>query len=292
MLRWPQSMQLQLLEKGRIRDIQLAEVYLMIPGLAGTPHIDPQAKPYSWTCPVAVSQHKLVQAAAMVAAGIQPGTTFMRGSDGRGSPEAAAAAAIGGGDAGVQLGTSGQRSTAQGLTVVYPAGVVFVRCGWVADTGVEAIGDTVRPFQTAGGVSATVSAAAVIAGLEGGGDGGEVSVQLRIQPRAAEEAAGIQQQRKQKDQRSSGPGSAGGSPSKQQHAAAGAIGREVYAASGRQGPARDEAMSVYGNPLAAGDRGLEDIEVGLRVMPPLPHLPSDRALHRAAMGDKVRTAAC
>ena len=276
MLRWPQSMQLQLLEKGRFKDIHLADLYLMIPGLASTPHIDPQSRPYSWTCPVAVPQHKLVQAAAMVAAGIQPGTTLLQGTNGRGSPEAAVATAEGQG-----LGQS------QPLTVVYPAGVVFVRCGWVADTGVDATGETARPFQTAGGVSAALPAAAVVAVPGDGGGDGEVAVQLRIQPRVAggagEVSGTMQKQQKQKEQRSSGPSSPGRSPSKQQGSAVGPMGKEVYAGFVRQG----EGMSVYGNPLAAENR-LEDIEVGLRVMPPLPHLPSDRALHRAAMGDKVR----
>eukprot|EP00879_Flechtneria_rotunda_P021764 GHRR01022950.1.p1 GENE.GHRR01022950.1~~GHRR01022950.1.p1 ORF type:complete len:211 (+),score=25.69 GHRR01022950.1:89-634(+) len=59
LLKWPDSMQLQLWEKGTFRDTMLAEFYLVVPGLAGTPHVDPQPKPYSWTSPHPVPHHML-----------------------------------------------------------------------------------------------------------------------------------------------------------------------------------------------------------------------------------------
>jgi hypothetical protein len=57
-------MQLELWEKGTFKDSLVAELYLAVPGLGGTPHVDPQAKPYSWTCPKPVPHSRLLQAVA------------------------------------------------------------------------------------------------------------------------------------------------------------------------------------------------------------------------------------
>jgi hypothetical protein len=49
LLKWPKSLQLQLYEKGALKDDFLAEVFLAVPGTASTAPIDGAAKPYSWT---------------------------------------------------------------------------------------------------------------------------------------------------------------------------------------------------------------------------------------------------
>lgn len=69
LVKWPKSMQLQLFEQGSLRDTQVAEVFLAVPGQGGGPPRDPQPRPYSWTCPVAVPQYKLVKAAVLADAG-------------------------------------------------------------------------------------------------------------------------------------------------------------------------------------------------------------------------------
>lgn len=54
---WPESLELQLFEKGKLRDLFLAQVYLGVPGGGGTPHVDPQAKMYQWTSQIPLHQH-------------------------------------------------------------------------------------------------------------------------------------------------------------------------------------------------------------------------------------------
>jgi hypothetical protein len=93
-------MELQLLERGALADSLLASCYLAVPGAGGSAPADPQPKPYSWTSlsPVHVPLPAGQDAAAVAAA-------------------AAAPAAAGAG----------------GTAASYPAGTVFVRCGWVGD---------------------------------------------------------------------------------------------------------------------------------------------------------------
>ncbi|GMH34202.1 hypothetical protein BSKO_02036 [Bryopsis sp. KO-2023] len=50
MTRWPQQVCLRLLEKGTIKDSTIAEIFLTVPGFAGTPPRDPKPVPYQWTC--------------------------------------------------------------------------------------------------------------------------------------------------------------------------------------------------------------------------------------------------
>lgn len=40
---------IQMYEKGAVRDTPLASVYVGVPGLAGTPHVDPRPVPYQFT---------------------------------------------------------------------------------------------------------------------------------------------------------------------------------------------------------------------------------------------------
>lgn len=47
--RWPQQASLRVIEKGKVRDTVLSEVFLTIPGYAGTPSYDDRPVPYQWT---------------------------------------------------------------------------------------------------------------------------------------------------------------------------------------------------------------------------------------------------
>lgn len=69
LVKWPESMQLQLVEKGTLVDTQVAQMYLAVPGLAGSAPRDAQPRTYSWTSPVAVPNDKIVTAAALIEAG-------------------------------------------------------------------------------------------------------------------------------------------------------------------------------------------------------------------------------
>jgi hypothetical protein len=49
LLRWPDAIALQLCEKGAVRDVALASLHIGVPGLAGSPHVDPRPQPYQFT---------------------------------------------------------------------------------------------------------------------------------------------------------------------------------------------------------------------------------------------------
>jgi hypothetical protein len=230
---WPKSVQLQLWQKGKVTDTQLAEMYVVVPGLHGTPHVDPQAKPYSWTCPAAVPAHRLARAAALAQAGITPGATL--------------------------LATNG-RSDREARTALHPSGVVHVRCGWVADPGVQG---HFSPFSTAGGVTGVTKAMLESSQLASGGataQGADGLVQLTINPRTGRPTAAA----------GTGmdgtvlPGFSSSSPGRP-----GAAGttygdtlrlKDATAGSSRDSPSKATAaaagagkVTLYGNPLAAGE---------------------------------------
>jgi hypothetical protein len=250
---WPKSVQLQLWQKGKVTDTQLAEMYIVVPGLHGTPHVDPQAKPYNWTCPAAVPAHRLARAAALAQAGIAPGATL--------------------------LATVG-RSDREARTALHPSGVVHVRCGWVADPGVQ---EHFSPFSTAGGVTGVTKAMLESSQLTSGGGtahGADGLVQLTINPRTGRPTAAA----------GAGmdgtvlPGFSSSSPGRP---GAGDTLRlkDATAGNSRDSPSKAAAaagkVTLYGNPLAAGDAG--DVEAGAaRLMPRPPEATSVRALHQAA----------
>ncbi|GBF93799.1 hypothetical protein Rsub_06131 [Raphidocelis subcapitata] len=103
LLKWPEAIQLQLWEHGSLHDTHLASVYLPVPGAGGSPHIDPRPQAVSW-------------------ASLEPAEPAP-------SDEAAARGAAAGAADGQELGAP-----------VFPAGVVFVRSGWVPEGGFAAVG--------------------------------------------------------------------------------------------------------------------------------------------------------
>lgn len=277
LLKWPDSMQLQMWENGSLRDQLVAECFLAVPGLAGSPHIDPQPRPYSWTSPTPVPHSRLRAAlaalqplgalpAADVASWLQAtsaapsvagGTVVGAGSVSTG---AAGGSSSGGGSA--SSSSDGSKQRLQSVPAVYPSGRVFVRCGWVADGCAE---PQIVPFASADGalsegqarptqLQATLLQAASSpgGGASGAAAGMDGTVHVSI--------AALQ----------GGSCSAGGSPH----------GSPDRAACGRP-KAAPPGCTMTANPLACMG---PDLEVGARVMPPLPHVKAEHALHRAALG--------
>lgn len=52
--KWPKQASLRVIEKGKIKDSVLAEVFLTIPGYGGTPSHDDRPVPYQWTSSLVV----------------------------------------------------------------------------------------------------------------------------------------------------------------------------------------------------------------------------------------------
>ncbi|GFH19020.1 CC2D2AN-C2 domain-containing protein [Haematococcus lacustris] len=96
-VRWPESIMVQLFERGAVRDTALASVYVGVPGLMGSPHVDPRPMAYQFTSQA-------------------PYRTLVQGA-GQPSPPGSPGREVCG-----PLHDPG---------LVYPAGVVFIRCGWV-----------------------------------------------------------------------------------------------------------------------------------------------------------------
>ena len=48
-VRWPQSLQLKLYERGALRDTLVAQLQLLVPGHAGRPPADAAPVAYEWT---------------------------------------------------------------------------------------------------------------------------------------------------------------------------------------------------------------------------------------------------
>jgi hypothetical protein len=284
LLKWPASMQLQIWEQGTFRDTLLCQFYLVVPGLAGTPHVDPQAKPYSWASTEPVPHQKWLQAAAALQPlGVVPAVNVTslqqqqqlgmaaagRSSSQSSSGDEHTADAAGSSSAGAQ-------PRGKSIAAVYPSGRLFVRCGWVADHGVES---HTTPFEGSSTAFAARLARQALHGARGTENDGLVQVSIGGALDAAAAASGA------------GPGS----PVKPHSNALSAAGLAVSPhasperARGKSaaGAAADGPDKVFGNPLAHIG---EDVEVGQRLAPPLPHLKADKALQRAAIGgNKVST---
>ncbi|KAF5837475.1 hypothetical protein DUNSADRAFT_4277 [Dunaliella salina] len=95
--RWPNSISVHLCEQGTIisRDTLISVIHVAVPGLMGTPHIDPSPKHYQFTSQV---PHHLKTK------GTQLPATRTNGSGPRGQSQ-----------------------------VIYPTGVLHVQCGWVSE---------------------------------------------------------------------------------------------------------------------------------------------------------------
>ena len=288
MLKWPDSMQLELWEKHTFRDSLVAQMYLAIPGLSGTPHVDPQAKPYSWTSPEPVPHQKLLQAmAVMQPLGLLPAVNISSQSMKRAAPAGAD---------GIDCANDKNKSdssivTAQAghsMPAVYPSGRLFVRCGWVPERN---DGQHLGPFDAVDGALAdgqarptalhqtllslgrsndaaargetgddglvTVSVGCRSTQLHGLEQGGPCSQQYPVSLLTVKAASG------------SMPSSRNSSPEKAR--------AKLSHAGSSSSIAGSMPDVVFGNPLA-------DVESGPAVAPPLPHVKADRALHRAAAG--------
>ncbi|KAG2484062.1 hypothetical protein HYH03_017082 [Edaphochlamys debaryana] len=96
--RWPESICVQLFERNTLRDSFVAQAYVAVPGKFGTPHVDAQARPYQFT---ALSPFRARQPTA----GTGPMPIM---------PELNVDPVL-------------------KYKAVFPAGIVYCRCGWVAD---------------------------------------------------------------------------------------------------------------------------------------------------------------
>lgn len=301
-------MQLQLWEQGTFRDTLVAQFYLLVPGLAGTPHVDPQAKPYSWTSNSPVPHQRLLQAqAALQPLGAVPSIDLGHLPQ-RGSAALGATAAGPGASASGQAGSSNQTAAIAGaplsiavdagaeghlaagqssisrpkgrsIAALYPSGRLYVRCGWVADTGVET---HITPFEGSSSTAFATTLAKQAFHMTPGFNADDATVQISVAGRQA--AAG--QQFTVATAAAAGHGSstaakgrsgllAGSStsPHPSPERSQGKLGSVAAAAGGPD--------VVFGNPLAHIG---QDVEVGPRLAPPLPHVKADRALQRAAIG--------
>lgn len=346
-LKWPDSMQMELWEKGTFLDSLVAEFFVAVPGLGGSPHVDPQAKPHSWTSPKPVPHNRLMQAvASLQPLGVLPAVQAVSGPGqpllqqplattaggsrlGVGSPgRARAAAALDAGepspaDTAASSSSSGNsaeqtnlvsgagpdsssNSSSTGFAAMYPSGRLFVRCGWVADAGIEPhftpFQHTDGPFGLGQSKQTALQQSLRLPDSSSFGDDGLVQVNITGRPGAAAPGSGIGRRL----------GSAPASPSKQQAgdylgtaaftnplafygtSSQGAAGASSSpGASPRKGSRFGGAAGLLGadvmigNPLAYLG---EDVEVGQTLAPPLPCLKADRALQRVAqgVGHKVR----
>jgi hypothetical protein len=285
-------MQLQIWEQGTFKDTLLCQFYLVVPGLAGTPHVDPQAKPYSWTSTEPVPHQKLLQAAAALQPlGVVPAVNVASlqqqqqpgvATAWRNSSQAGAAAALPAGHS-----SSGDEATAdapgsssagakprgKSIAAVYPSGRLFVRCGWVADHGVDS---HITPFEGSSTAFAARLARQALHGAPGTENDGLVQVSIDgALDTAAAAASGA------------GPASAVKGRGNALSAAGMTASPHASPERPRGKPAAEGPDKVFDNPLAHIG---EDVEVGQRLAPPLPHLKADKALQRAAIGDnKVNT---
>lgn len=342
LLKWPDSMQIELWEKGTFRDSLVAEFYVAVPGLGGSPHVDPQPKPYSWTSAKPVPHNRLLQAvASMEPLGVLPAAQMVMqsgqqqqlqlhpdpdparsaGDPSDAAPSTRAAAALDTGDSGetsnsLAAGSASSQSrqhgnnrnvhseetrptSANSLSAMYPSGVLFVRCGWVADSGIE---PQFTPFQHTDGAFGVGQAKDTalqhslrVPHTSSFGEDGTVQISVAGRGTAAL-PAGRQ------------PASPHGSPSKQQvstgfmsttasytnplafagpaSAAGGSRSspRGSPSKAGRAGSTAADADVLFSsNPLAYLQLG-EDVEVGQMLTPPMLSTKADRALQRVAHG--------
>ncbi|GAX76484.1 hypothetical protein CEUSTIGMA_g3929.t1 [Chlamydomonas eustigma] len=114
-VRWPHMVSLQIWEKGAIRDTYVSEVYIAIPGLAGSPHVDSQAKSYQFTSQTPFRAKPSKESAFAHSEITSPGVGAIKPAAGPGG-------------------------AANPPNLVYPTGVMVVRCGWVAEQAAVAAG--------------------------------------------------------------------------------------------------------------------------------------------------------
>lgn len=332
-------MQLELWEKGTFRDTLVADFYLAVPGLGGSPHVDPQAKPYSWTSPKPVPHNRLMQAVAslqplgllpavqaagvssqqqrqlLVAAGsssgaaatqsgartaaaLDAGDGTVAGADGAGGSSDSQGASQGSSSSVVSAAAGNNSSS---FAAMYPSGRLMVRCGWVADGGIEPhftpFQHTDGPFAFGHAKETSLQHSLRLPNSSSFGEDGLVQVHATSRPLGPGAGSGGRQQ----------GGSAPSSPAKQQ---TGELGTSTYgnplayhgagtglttatagspAGSPRKAGSRFGSAAggsagadvMYGNPLAHLG---EDVEVGQTLAPPMPPLKADRALQRVAQG--------
>ncbi|KAI8465651.1 MAG: hypothetical protein J3K34DRAFT_487137 [Monoraphidium minutum] len=323
LLKWPESLELQLWERqrGGLADRAVASLYLPVPGAGGTPHIDPQAKGYSWASQEPAPPNEAARAAA--AAAVEEG--------GGASAAALALAPLSAGEA------------------IYPSGLLFVRSGWVPEAGFAAVGSGAfgGPFSAHGagggadGLLATGDAVATLTLVQPFAAGGDQASRAASPSRGVAAAAADSPMKwRTYDNPLSDDG--GRSP---QHAAArqqpglphaanrggkspgrrGGGGFDALSSSGGWGPAspgprggqppKGSPMAAWGGaPLGAGGWGTGgrasggcaaasvrtnpladtgcgggggpgwDLEVGPSLMPPQPAMSAEQALRRAVVG--------
>lgn len=158
-------MSVQLWEKGTIRDTFVATLHVAVPGQAGSPHIDAQPRQYQFTSqtPFRVRTTR----------GVAPGSTAV-------PPLHAGAVGMQG-----LLPAAGPGGDANPQGLVYPAGVLFVRSGWVA----EAIEPGTRLEQAAAGGGRPLLVGSGDGDGDGGGSGAMVSYENPLAGGAAGAAA-------------------------------------------------------------------------------------------------------
>ncbi|GIL90780.1 hypothetical protein Vretifemale_18510, partial [Volvox reticuliferus] len=111
--RFPESISVMLFERHTLRDSYIGQVYIAIPGLAGSPHVDVQARPYQFTALTPFRPRLPTQGPGPVP--LMPDTHF--------------------------------HDSSYNFNTIFPAGVLYVRCGWVSDRTPPGtrLADTVQP---------------------------------------------------------------------------------------------------------------------------------------------------
>ncbi|GLI71606.1 hypothetical protein VaNZ11_016870 [Volvox africanus] len=111
--RFPESISVMLFERHALRDSYIGQVYIAIPGLAGSPHVDAQARPYQFTALTPFRPRLPTQGPGPVP--LMPDTHF--------------------------------HDSSYNFNTIFPAGVLYVRCGWVSDRTAPGtrLADTVQP---------------------------------------------------------------------------------------------------------------------------------------------------
>jgi hypothetical protein len=273
LLKWPDSVQLQLWEWGPLHDRFVAAPFLAVPGIGGSPHIDPQPKPVSWTCPDPLPQQALAEAAAAAEVqGLVSLTAPRGGRRGGGSGDGVASPAALAPEAGAGQGVA--------LATIFPAGAVFVRSGWVSEGGLASVLPGVFGAATAKRLAEDAAAGdAACLDQYDGADGAATLALVQPFDTASAPARGFG---------ASGAASGGAWVTYNNPLSADGGG------GGRGGALRDtggtfaswgaKASMLRLNPLADQAGGAWDIEVAPALAPPQPPLNAEAALRRAIVG--------
>lgn len=277
----------------------MAAFYLEVPGLAGTPHVNPHPKPYSWTSPTPVPHQKLLQAlaaleplgllpaadvadwqaaaaaAAATAAAASTGTWPSRlASPGTGQPDQAGIVDAVRSNSGADIADSTSRPSnlkSRSVAAVYPSGRLFVRCGWVPDSGVEL---HAAPFESSTGATTTAAGSMAFPMLQS----------LHLPPPSSPGFSAALDGTVQISLQGGRTTTASGSPTAKglnQTMRSSVSGHSPHTSPSKAGMRGFGPHEMISNPLAHIG---EDVEVGARLAPPVPHVKADRALHRAANG--------